>query len=85
MTVSGAWMQAEAWTPQLERVMGFFSELQDIDVSGVAPSMHASPDEEAHMREDVAVVHPMADKFLDTVPEREGDLIKVPKISTAAD
>ena len=78
-------LQAVAWTPKLERVMDFFSELEGIDVSGVAPSMHASPDEEAHVREDVAVVHPMAKSFLNSVPEREKDLIKVPKISTAAD
>ena len=37
------------------------------------------------LRKDEAVEHPMAKGFLDTVSDREGDLIKVPKITTDAD
>jgi aspartyl/glutamyl-tRNA(Asn/Gln) amidotransferase C subunit len=78
-------VQAEAWAPQLARVTDFFNELRTIDVVGVAPSMHADPDEASNHREDTPKAHPMADQFLEMVPDRDGDLIKVPKISTAAD
>jgi aspartyl-tRNA(Asn)/glutamyl-tRNA(Gln) amidotransferase subunit C len=73
------------WEPKLAQVTEFFSQLRDIDVTDVSPSLRALEDEEPSQREDKAVQHPMAEAFMDSVPEREGDLIKVPKIGTGAD
>jgi aspartyl/glutamyl-tRNA(Asn/Gln) amidotransferase C subunit len=75
----------EAWGPQLARVTDFFSQLRDIDVSNVDPALRAAGEDAVELRKDEAVEHPMAKGFLDTVSDREGDLIKVPKITTDAD
>ena len=78
-------MQVDAWGPKLEEVTEFFAQLKAIDVSGVQPSLRALADESADLREDTPVVHPMAEAFLESVPQRDGDLIKVPRITTDAD
>jgi aspartyl/glutamyl-tRNA(Asn/Gln) amidotransferase C subunit len=78
-------VQADAWAPQLARVTDFFQELRSINVVDVPPCLHASPGEASYHRADIPETHPMAEHFLEMLPDREGALIKVPKIATAAD
>ena len=80
-TVRYFWFQVEAWTPQLNKVTEFFAQLQAIDLTDVPPTLRVTG-EDADMlpRVDSVETHPMSAEFLDSVPARDGDFIKVPPI-----
>jgi aspartyl-tRNA(Asn)/glutamyl-tRNA(Gln) amidotransferase subunit C len=74
-------VQVKAWGPQLEKVLDFFSELQAVPLDDVPLAVRAPGDAAtATARKDVVQQHPMADTFLDSVPEREGNFIRVPRM-----
>lgn len=78
-------MQIRDWEPKLSSITDWFGQLQAIDLDSVAPLLRAPSTAENRTRKDAVVRHALSDTFLDTVPDREGDFIKVPKISTGAD
>lgn len=74
-------LQVEAWTPQLNKVTEFFAQLQAVDLTDVPPTLRVTDEvAEATPRADVVEKHPMSEDFLDSVPAREGNLLKVPAI-----
>eukprot|EP00892_Ulva_mutabilis_P004821 jgi/Ulvmu1/2710/UM014_0166.1 len=73
--------EVEEWTPQLLKVTKFFAQLQAIDLTDVPPTLRVTEeDSEMPPREDLAESHPMSADFLESVPARDGDFIKVPPI-----
>lgn len=79
-------LQVEAWTPQLNKVTEFFAQLQAIDLTDVPPTLRVTEeDAETSPREDVVVKHPMSEEFLESVPTRDGDFMKVPAIQGGGD
>ncbi len=69
----------EKFTGQLDEILGYFDKLNQLDTSGIEPTSHAVPMDNA-FREDV--VKPSMDHqtALDNAPSKEDGFFKVPKI-----
>ena len=69
----------ETFTPQLEKIIDFVAQLEEIDTTNVAPTTRAV--EVVNVcREDVVNTTDVREELLDLAPEREGDFYRVPKI-----
>ncbi len=69
----------ETFTPQLEEIIDFVAQLEEIDTTNVAPTTRAV--EVVNVcREDVVNTTKVREELLDLAPEREGDFYRVPKI-----
>jgi aspartyl-tRNA(Asn)/glutamyl-tRNA(Gln) amidotransferase subunit C len=69
----------ETFTPQLEEIIDFVAQLEEIDTTNVAPTTRAV--EVVNVcREDVVNTTKAREELLDLAPEREGDFYRVPKI-----
>jgi len=69
----------ETFTPQLEEIIDFVAQLEEIDTTNVAPTPRAV--EVVNVcREDVVNTTEVREELLDLAPEREGDFYRVPKI-----
>ncbi|NBQ18564.1 MAG: Asp-tRNA(Asn)/Glu-tRNA(Gln) amidotransferase subunit GatC [Synechococcaceae bacterium WB5_2A_257] len=67
------------FTPQLEEIIDFVAQLEEIDTTDVAPTTRAV--EVVNVcREDIVTNTDIREELLDLAPEREGDFFKVPKI-----
>lgn len=73
------------WEPKLNSITDWFAQLQAVDLSDVPPSLRAPSESSNRLREDVPETHVLSETFLDRVPDREGQFIKVPKITSGAD
>jgi aspartyl-tRNA(Asn)/glutamyl-tRNA(Gln) amidotransferase subunit C len=71
--------EVEPLCHELNGILGWIEQLNEVDVTGVAPltgaSQHASP-----LRTDVVTDGGYADKVLANAPERIGDFYAVPKV-----
>jgi aspartyl/glutamyl-tRNA(Asn/Gln) amidotransferase C subunit len=79
------YMKVKEWTPQLEKITELFAKLQELDLEGVSPTLRIQADEDQHLRKDRSQEHPMSKTFLDTVPDRKGHFLRVPKINADAE
>ena len=71
--------EIETFTPQLEKILGYFSDLEKIDTKNVPPTNRAV--EVVNVcREDVINTSNTREEILDQAPQREGDFFRVPKI-----
>jgi aspartyl-tRNA(Asn)/glutamyl-tRNA(Gln) amidotransferase subunit C len=69
----------ETFTPQLEEIIDFVAQLEEIDTTNVAPTTRAV--EVVNVcREDVVNTTEVREELLGLAPEREGDFYRVPKI-----
>jgi aspartyl-tRNA(Asn)/glutamyl-tRNA(Gln) amidotransferase subunit C len=69
----------ETFTPQLEEIIDFVAQLEEIDTTNVVPTTRAV--EVINVcREDVVHTTEVREELLDLAPEREGDFYRVPKI-----
>ncbi|HIX34804.1 MAG TPA: Asp-tRNA(Asn)/Glu-tRNA(Gln) amidotransferase subunit GatC [Candidatus Limosilactobacillus merdigallinarum] len=66
-------------TPQLEEIIGLFTDLQKVDTDGVEP-MYSPTTEVNVMREDKGVRSNQRDALLKNAPDTQDGLIKVPAI-----
>ena len=67
------------YTSQLEQILGYVDQLEDVDTSDVLPTTRAV--EVVNMtREDDVKTSNIRQELLDQGPEREGDFFRVPKI-----
>lgn len=69
----------ETFTPQLEEIIDFVAQLEEIDTTNVAPTTRAVEVKNV-CREDVVYTTEVREELLDLAPEREGDFYRVPKI-----
>ncbi|XHX76066.1 MAG: Asp-tRNA(Asn)/Glu-tRNA(Gln) amidotransferase subunit GatC [Stenomitos frigidus ULC029] len=69
-------------TTQLGDILGYFEQLNELDVSGVEPTTRAI-DVSNVVRADT--LQPCAEReaMLESAPDRDGDFFKVPKIVNA--
>lgn len=67
------------YTGQLDRILGFFDQLKQIDTEGVPVTAHPLPVSNA-FRDDVARPSLPLEAALANAPQREGDAFRVPKI-----
>lgn len=71
--------EAEALRGELNTILGFVEQLNEVDVEGVAP-MTAVVHVPLKQREDVVTEGGQADKVLANAPVTEGPFFAVPKV-----
>ncbi len=71
--------QIEAYTAQLEKILTYIDQLQEIDTKNIIPTTRAVEVVNA-MREDIVEVNCSREEILNQAPHREGDFFRVPKI-----
>ncbi|KRN03090.1 aspartyl glutamyl-tRNA amidotransferase subunit C [Levilactobacillus senmaizukei DSM 21775 = NBRC 103853] len=71
--------QLDAFTPQLDDIIGLFETLSEVDTEGVEATTNVS-DQLNVMREDVAEDWGQSAALLDNAPDAERGYIKVPAI-----
>ena len=71
--------QIEIYTSQLEEILSYIDQLQEIDTQNIPPTTRAVEVVNA-MREDLVEVNFSREDILNQAPHREGDFFRVPKI-----
>jgi aspartyl-tRNA(Asn)/glutamyl-tRNA(Gln) amidotransferase subunit C len=71
--------EAQRMTDELEAILGYVASLEQIDTTGVEPTVHAIPIS-TPLRDDVAVAPLDPDRALANAPERSGTAFVVPKV-----
>tara|TARA_B100001250_G_scaffold296855_1_gene258377 strand:- start:170 stop:457 length:288 start_codon:yes stop_codon:yes gene_type:complete len=71
--------QIETYTNQLEEILSYVDQLQEIDTQNITPTTRAVEVVNA-MREDIVKVNSSREDILNEAPHREGDFFRVPKI-----
>ncbi|MEA5583407.1 Asp-tRNA(Asn)/Glu-tRNA(Gln) amidotransferase subunit GatC [Nodularia harveyana UHCC-0300] len=71
--------EEEKFTTQLGSILDYIEQLNEVDVSDVAPTTRAI-DTSNITRKDDLQPYPEREAILNSAPEQEGDFFKVPKI-----
>lgn len=71
--------EKERMRSQLNAILTYIDKLRQLDTEGVEPTSHAVPIVNVMREDTVCPSFPVAD-MLANAPERDGDLIRVPKI-----
>jgi aspartyl-tRNA(Asn)/glutamyl-tRNA(Gln) amidotransferase subunit C len=72
--------EVEPLCHELNGILGWIEQLNEVDISGVAPLAGAAEINVMPMRADVVNDGGYADKVLSNAPERIGDFYVVPKV-----
>ncbi|MCA9814160.1 MAG: Asp-tRNA(Asn)/Glu-tRNA(Gln) amidotransferase subunit GatC [Cyanobacteriota/Melainabacteria group bacterium] len=72
--------EKKLYTEQLSRILDYFSELDQVDTTGVEPMSHPVSATNV-LRSDAVVNPPGHEKMLKTAPDKEDAFFRVPKIS----
>ena len=67
------------YTEQLESILGYVSQLEQVDTTGV-PETTRAVEVTNVTRQDGVDPTPVREEILDQAPQREGDFFRVPKI-----
>ena len=67
------------YTGQLESILGYVSQLEQVDTTGV-PETTRAVEVTNVMRQDGVDPTPVREEILNQAPQREGDFFRVPKI-----
>ncbi len=68
------------FTKQLDDVIKYVEQMNEVDTTGVEPMSHAIPLTNV-MREDVVVYNNTKEELMQNAPEEEDGFFKVPKIN----
>ena len=71
--------QIQTYTSQIEEILSYIDQLQEIDTKNVPPTTRAVEVVNS-MREDLVEVKCSREDILNQAPNREGDFFRVPKI-----
>ena len=71
--------QIQTYTSQIEEILSYVDQLQEIDTKNVPPTTRAVEVVNS-MREDLVEVKCSREDIHDQAPNREGDFFRVPKI-----
>ena len=71
--------EAEALAPELNNILGWIEQLQEVDVSGVEPMTAVIPNR-LRLREDVVTDGGVRDQVLKNAPVAEHGFFAVPKV-----
>ncbi len=71
--------QIETYTAQLEEILSYVEQLQEIDTKNIPPTTRAVEVVNS-MREDIVEVKHSREEIINQAPHREGDFFRVPKI-----
>jgi aspartyl-tRNA(Asn)/glutamyl-tRNA(Gln) amidotransferase subunit C len=67
------------FTAQLDKIIGYFDELNQVDTSGIEPMSHPIPVGNV-LREDKIVKSPSREALMEGAPVKEGSFFRVPRI-----
>ena len=71
--------QIATYTEQLEKILAYVAQLEEIDTTNVKPTTRAV--EVVNVtRTDAVSATPVREELLNLAPQREGDFFRVPKI-----
>ncbi len=71
--------QVETFTTQLEKILGYVAQLEEVDTKDIEPTTRAV--EVINVtREDEVIVSSEREDLLNLAPQREGSFFRVPKI-----
>ena len=71
--------EAEALVPELNNILGWIEQLQEVDTTGVAPMTAVIPNT-LRLREDEVTDGDLRDKVLANAPQAEHGFFAVPKV-----
>ena len=71
--------EVEALAPELNNILGWVEQLQEVDVSGVEPMTAVIPNH-LRLREDAVTDGNVRDKVLANAPQAEHGFFAVPKV-----
>jgi len=71
--------EAQRMTDELEAILGYVASLEQLDTTGVEPTVHAIPIS-TPLRDDIAAPPLDPDRALANAPERSGTAFVVPKV-----
>lgn len=71
--------EIETLTQQLNTILNYFEQLQELDTSGIEPTSHVIPLYNV-FREDIIKGSPPLEKNLSNAPDKKEDFFRVPKI-----
>ncbi len=71
--------QIQLYTSQLEKILGYVAQLEQVDTQDVLPTSRAVEVINV-LREDLVANSTIRNEILDQAPSREGDFYRVPKI-----
>ena len=71
--------EVQAYTSQLEKILGYFQQLEEVDTTNVLPTTRAVEVVNV-VRDDDMTTTNVREELLDQAPQREGDFFRVPKI-----
>jgi aspartyl-tRNA(Asn)/glutamyl-tRNA(Gln) amidotransferase subunit C len=72
--------EVEPLCHELNGILGWIEQLNEVDVTGIAPLTGATGQGTVAMRTDVVTDGGYADKILSNAPDRIGDFFAVPKV-----
>ena len=67
------------FTEQLDKIIGYFDQLNQVDTSGIEPMSHPLPLGNV-LREDKIVKGATREELMEGAPVKEGSFFRVPKI-----
>lgn len=71
--------EKETFTGQMDAILAYVDKLNELDTSGIVPTSHAVPMENA-FREDVVTESLETDRALLNAPDRADNFFRVPKV-----
>lgn len=71
--------EKETFTGQMDAILAYVDKLNELDTSGITPTSHAVPMENA-FREDMVTESFSTDKALLNAPDRSDNFFRVPKV-----
>ena len=71
--------QVEIYTSQLEKILAYVAQLEEVETEGVLPSTRAVEAVNV-VRNDTVITSNIKEDLLDQAPHREGNFFRVPKI-----
>ena len=71
--------EIETYTSQLEKIIGYFAQLEKVETKNVPPTTRAV-EVVNEMRDDLVITTYVREDLLDQAPQREGDFFRVPQI-----
>jgi aspartyl-tRNA(Asn)/glutamyl-tRNA(Gln) amidotransferase subunit C len=71
--------ECSQFTEQLDKIIGYFDELSEVDTNGIEPMSHPIPKGNV-LREDVVVRSATREQLMEGAPVKEGSFFRVPRI-----
>jgi len=71
--------EAERYSSQLSKIIGYIETLQEVDVSGIEPTAHAAPVFDV-MRDDISREGFSVEEALSNAPQKTADQFLVTKV-----